>query len=101
MINNYPLNSWGIVVEYLLLFPVDRDTHEFFLPSSERSNVFDAAKDKSVSDHIFEPNGSFCLYTLVPNKTYYTFYPSNIVCDTHGLENWEYHIKFLKIENIT
>ena len=62
MINNYPLNSWGIVVEYLLLFPVDRDTHEFFLPSSERSNVFDAAKDKSVSDHIFEPNGSSVYY---------------------------------------
>ena len=41
-----------------------------------------------ISEHIFAPNGDYCLYIFAPNGDYCLYYPSNLFRNESSYANW-------------
>ena len=41
-----------------------------------------------ISEHVFAPNGDYCLYIFAPNGDYCVYYPSNRFRNARSFKNW-------------
>ena len=67
---------------------------------SEKQTIRECSSRKTELRGIDNVQGQICEHIFAPNGGYCVYYPCNLFCNTHGLENWAIFLDILSAQDL-